>query len=180
MVVNLVSFNPECITQEYLTWLNDRNLMRFSRQSRSSHSRESCISYLRSFENTTNYFWSVRNDDNVQVGTMSAYVDAASHVADLGIMIGSSGKGYGKEAWGMALTLLFEKDKMRKVTAGTLSVHNKMIKIFEHWSMRREGFLRQQEYLNGVTYDVVRYGLLKEEWALTNVSATHDNFESTC
>lgn len=128
------------------------------------HSKESCQKYLESFKNTNNIYWSIRNENDEQVGTMTAYIDAHSCVADIGILVGRSGQGIGKKAWGQAIRFLFEETNVRKITAGTLSVHQNMISIFEHWGMLREGVFKEQELLNEQLFDVVRYGLLKKDW----------------
>lgn len=164
MSIRLEPFDVGCINDEYLSWLNNKELLKYSRQVRLTHSKQSCLDYLKSFENSHNIFWSVRNSENEQIGTMTAFVDKASLVADIGIMIGRSGKGFGTKAWKEAIRVLFEEKGMRKVTAGTLSVHKNMIAIFENAGMKREAFLHQQELLNGVVYDVVKYGLLRDEW----------------
>jgi len=161
--VILAKFDQSCINDLYLQWLNNKEFLKFSRQSRKKHSFDSCLQYLKSFENTSNIFWSVQNENNEILGTMTAYIDKESQTADLGIMIGKPGQGYGKTAWGEALDYLFHSE-IRKITGGTLYANKSMIAIFEHWGMQREGLLRKQELLNGVEHDVVRYGLLKEEW----------------
>lgn len=161
--VSLVPFDQSCINEKYLAWLNDKELLKYSRQSQNVHSLESCMKYLNSFQGSSNFFWSIQNAEGEKVGTLTAYLDQISRVADIGILIGN-GIGYGKPAWGEAITYLFSNTNVRKITAGTLAVHEKMIAIFEYWGMTKEGHLRQQEFLNSQAYDVVRYGLLKEEW----------------
>lgn len=176
MPVKLIPFNLEHITNDYLNWLNDPVLLKYSRQSQKKHTYESCVTYQSSFANTSNYFWSVQDEKSGQVGTVTCYVDLQSQVADIGIMIGKPGRGTGKEAWGEALKFCFEQLSLRKVTAGTLAEHQAMIKIFEHWGMSQEGLLRQQERLNGQIFDVVRYGILKEEFELfKSGKPAHDN-----
>ena len=95
-------FVEDNITDEYLGWLNDRELMRYSRQRLRVHTRESCEDYLRGFANSSNFFWNIaRREDGGQVGTITAYVDSISRVADIGLMIGHQSVGYGGEAFGV-------------------------------------------------------------------------------
>lgn len=180
--VKLVPFKSEYISHKYISWLNDKELLKFSRQQRFNHSVASCEQYLKNFENSSNRFLSVRNSSGEQVGTITAFVDPHSLVADIGIMIGIPGKGYGYAAWGEAIHFLFVDCGMRKITAGTLSEHKRMISIFEKWGMVQEGLLKEQEFLNGRTYDVVKYGLLKHEWLApkTKEVSAHDNNKSKC
>lgn len=165
--IELHRFTANCITDEYLSWLNNRELMRFSRQSRLTHSRESCLHYVNSFIDSSNYFWSVRNKSGLQIGTMTAYLDQVSSVADIGIMIAHEsvrGHGAGEAAWGLAMAFLFESLNLRKLTGGTLAPHKSMIRIFQKWGMQQEALLREQELLHDVVYDVVRYGITKHQW----------------
>lgn len=164
----ITEFDADCITSEYLLWLNDKRLMRYSRQATHVHTKESCLQYLESFKGTSNEFWSLKNETGEQIGTMTAYINLDSQTADIGILIGEGGQGLGSVAWGKAIQKLFQEEKIRKVTAGTLSVHKHMISIFEKHGMKKEGHLREQQQINGEIFDVVRYGLLKREWVPPN------------
>lgn len=180
--VKLVPFRKQFITEEYISWLNNKELLKYSRQQRLDHSKSSCEDYLKSFEKSSNRFWSVQDSEGEQVGTVTAFVDPLSLVADIGIMIGRCGKGFGTAAWGEAIHYLFEELGMRKITAGTLAEHHGMISIFLRWGMVQEGLLREQEFLNGKVYDVVKYGLLKNDWLTLNAkeAKAHDNNNSRC
>ena len=166
--VRLVPFTEAHITGEYLSWLNDKHLMRFSRQRLRTHTKESSLGYLSSFPDTPNFFWAVeRLGDDLHIGTMTTYVDTHHQTADLGIMIGhkaAAGQGYGKEAWGLALKHGFETLNLRKITGGTAARNTGMVRIFRHWLMILEGTQRQQELLDDGPVDILLYGLLRTEW----------------
>ena len=57
--LDLVPFAESHITDDYLGWLNDTHLMRFSEQRHRVHTRESARDYLRSFDDTENRFWAI-------------------------------------------------------------------------------------------------------------------------
>lgn len=164
MDIRLVEFDESFITQDYLSWLNDSILLKYSNQSAKKHSHESCLQYLASFKNSPNFFWAIQDSNGEIYGTMTAYLDTGSNVADIGILVGKPSRGIGSLAWGIALEYLFEAKKVRKITAGTLSTHLAMISIFQKWGMQQEATLRQQIVLNGQTYDIVKYGILSSEW----------------
>lgn len=168
MKVRIVPFSPAHISAEYLGWLNDRHLMRFSRQRVRSHTEESSRAYLASFAGTTNYFWAIeRLADGRHVGSMTTYVDTHQRTADLGILLGhsgSAGQGYGGEAWGLALAHAFDKLGLRKVSAGAVAPNEAMVRICRKWDMRLEGTRRKQEMLDDGPADVLLFGLLREEW----------------
>lgn len=165
-------FTPACITDEYLSWLNNRDLMKYSRQSKLTHTRESCLAYVQTFAGTANFFWSVRLiEGDVQIGTMTAYVDEKLRSADIGILIAHPavrGRGTGEQCWAMAMSFLFDHLQILKITGGTLAPHSRMRSIFERWGMQLEQVLPEHEVLAGTAYDVVRYGIGRDEWLAVN------------
>jgi len=166
--VRIVPFNETLITKEYIDWLNDMNLMKYSKQRMKQHTYETSVSYLKSFEGTPNQFWAVIClADNLCVGTLTTYVDPMNEVADVGILIGrdqARGKGLGREAWGMITDYLFRHNNVRKVTGGTLSGNIPMIKIMIGWHMILEGIRREQELIEGYPVDELLFGVLKRDW----------------
>jgi RimJ/RimL family protein N-acetyltransferase len=142
------------ITDEYLSWLNDAERMRFSRQRERRHDATSSAAYLDGFEGTPNYFWAVEERGPARVvGTMTAFVDGPT--TDVGILIGCPGQGFGREAWGLALDHLLRVESRAKVTGGARADHAVMRRIFERWSMVLE---------EGTTPEIVRYGVTRDAW----------------
>ena len=101
--ISLVPFEESHISDTYLSWLNDSELMRFSRQKYLTHTRESSLTYLKSYSGTPNQFWAIIKQDTQQhIGTMNAYFDTHHATADLGLLIGDSNvQGQGFWARGM-------------------------------------------------------------------------------
>jgi RimJ/RimL family protein N-acetyltransferase len=164
--VELVPFTPACITDEYLGWLNDRELMRYSRQRFVGHTTESALAHLALFAGTASHFWSIRlRGDARAVGTVTAHVDVRAAVADVGFLVGARGRGIGREACGLVLDFLFRHARLRKVTGGTVRANTAMVRIFEGWGMAAEGVQREQEVVDDRPCDVVLFGLLAREWA---------------
>ena len=166
--VDLVPFHEQYITDDYLSWLNDQNLLRYSKQRLREHDSESCRAYLKSFEGSPNKFWAIRQrSDRLHIGSATAYVDLVDCAADVGILIGHSsvrGNGFGREAWGQIMDYLFRAEKLRKVTGGALAANLPMVRIFLHWRMALEGVRREQELVNEVPVDMLLFGMLREEW----------------
>jgi RimJ/RimL family protein N-acetyltransferase len=167
-LVELGAFGPELITDAYLSWLNDKSLMRYSRQRFVHHTRESAVAYLRSFENSPNKFWAIyRRADRLHIGTMTAYVEPAARTADVGILVGHAearARGYGREAWGVAMDYLFRVERVQKVTGGTSALNAAMVRVFHHWRMRLEEVRRDAEMIDGRPAEVLRFGMLSREW----------------
>ncbi len=166
--LQLVPMTENHISDEYLSWLNNKSHMHYSRQRHFQHSRETSLAYRKTFLNSANHFWAMEEalDEPVLVGTMTAYVDNLAGVADVGILVSptAKGRGYGKRAWGLVLAYLFEDLKLRKVTAGTVKGNSSMERIALGWNMQLEGVFRQQELIDGIPHDILRYGLLAQEW----------------
>ncbi|HEY9759835.1 MAG TPA: GNAT family protein [Oculatellaceae cyanobacterium] len=166
--VILEPFREAHITEEYIAWLNNKRLMQYSELSRRTHTRQSCVDYLRSFDGSSSYFWAIlRADTNKHIGTLSSYVLDGPKAADMSLLIGDDGArgcGFGREAWGMAMDLLFMTKGMYRITAGTVSGNQPMERIFLHFGMTLEGVLRRHQFFNGERLDVLLYGMLRDEW----------------
>lgn len=167
-LVELRPFDERLITETYLGWLNDKSLMRYSRQRFLHHTWESSRAYLKSFEGSPNKFWSIhRQADDLQIGTLTASLDVVDQVGDIGILIGHAearGKGFGREAWGLAMDHLFRAENLRKITGGTSALNVPMVRIFLSWQMTLEGIRREQELVDEYPADVLLFGTLKTEW----------------
>jgi RimJ/RimL family protein N-acetyltransferase len=159
--VKLTRFGDEDITDEYVGWLNDPAVTRFSNQRFLRHDRESCRRYLASFEGTPNLFVSVRRlVDDKPIGTMTAYVAPHHGTADIGILIGDRsvwGQGYGQDAWDTIVRHLSAEPGMRKLTCGTLACNRAMIRLAERSGMQLEGSRKVQELVDGEPVDILYF-----------------------
>lgn len=159
--VILRPFQLSDITAEYISWLNNPHVVKYSNQRFFLHTEQSCRKYFDSFANTENLFISIRRQsDDMAVGTMTAYLSPHHNTADIGIMIGVRdvwGQGIGQDAWDTLLKWLIHERRLRKVTAGTLQSNQAMIKLMERSGMIKEGTLAEQELLDGIPQDIVNY-----------------------
>lgn len=139
--LQITPFNSKHLTEKYVSWLNDPDVVKYSQQQLKKHSLESCWKYWQSFQNSPNYFWAIISKDPIlgYIGTMTAYVDEKNKTADIGIMIGHKtawGRGYGLEAWQAACSWLFENTDIEKITAGADARNVAMIRIMEKSGMK--------------------------------------------
>lgn len=157
----LRTFQPSDITSEYLSWLNDPEVVRYSNQRFVNHTKESSRKYLRSFQNSDNLFLAICLHENGQViGTINSYISYHHSVADMGILIGNRsfwGNGLGTIAWELMMNFLHNDFGIRKVTGGTLSCNIGMIKIMESNGMHQDGVRRNHELVDGKEYDIFHY-----------------------
>lgn len=163
--VSLRAFGPANITADYIGWLNDKTLMRFSNQRYREHTAESCLSYLASFREGPNLFLAIyRNQD--YVGTMTAYVSPRHGTADMGILVGrqSQGKGLGRDAWETLMQYLFRRG-LRKVTGGAVRPNTAMIRIMSQSGMVPDGVRAGQELVDGKCEDILHFAKFAERLA---------------
>ncbi len=154
-------FDEHCISHEYIGWLNDSEIMRFSNQRLHHHTEETARGYLTSFAGTSNILLAIRLAlEDRMIGTMTAFVSAHHGTADMGLLIGDRGcwgQGYGLEAWNAVMCHLFESRGLRKVTGGALRSNIGMVKIMERSGMQLEAVRERQEILDGEALDVLYF-----------------------
>ena len=165
--IRLRAFTAADLTDEYIGWLNDPEVVRYSNQRFVRHTRESCERYLASFAGSPNLFVSLRvarpdasRAGEIAVGTLTAYRSLPHGTADVGILLGERavwGQGLGGEAWQLFTDWLLTTPGLRKVTAGTLACNHSMIRAAERSGMQREGVRRAQEVVDGVPVDIVHF-----------------------
>ena len=161
--VFLSIFTINDITTEYVFWLNDPEVVKYSNQRFKMHSISSCQSYLASFDQTSNlYLKIVRKCDGQFIGTMTAYVSTPHQTVDIGIMVGVKsvwGSGVGQDAWNTLIKWFIHQSAIRKITAGTMQSNAAMLKLMERSGMVFEARRQKQELLNGIPEDLLYYGL---------------------
>ncbi|MDL4842562.1 GNAT family N-acetyltransferase [Aquibacillus rhizosphaerae] len=111
--------------------------------------------------------WAIVVDSRL-IGTVSYYWEhRPSNWLEMGIGIYNpdfwSG-GYGTKALEMWINHLFEALPLVRVGYTTWSGNERMIKVGEKLGMTMEARLRKCRYYNGIYYDSIRMGLLREEW----------------
>lgn len=161
--IQLVPFEERFLTEQYVSWLNDPEVVRYSDQRFRQHTLESCKEYYLSHQNSPNWFWAiVTNQDQVHIGNINAVVEEHHSVADIGILIGEKtfwGKGIATEAYQVAIRFLFDEQVIRKITVGTLSVNTGMLNVMKKLGMKPDGIRQKQCLFEGQEVDVVYQAL---------------------
>jgi len=155
----LVPFDNVHLTQRYVSWLNDPEVVRFSENRHRDHTLTSCKDYFYSMTRESNLFWALMHkDDNRHIGNITAYIDLPNATAELAIMIGDrsfQGQGLGLESWKAAMEWLLGDGGFRKVTAGAMSANKRMIRIITVSGMQIEGHRKDQFILDGKEVDMI-------------------------
>lgn len=165
-VVVLEPFQITDVNPEYVGWLNDPQVVRFSNQRFRHHSLSSCRDYVGTFPGTPNCLLKIRRqEDGQMVGTMTAYAHVHHGTVDMGIMVGCRsawGQGIGQDAWNTLLNWLLGLDNVRKVTGGAMRCNLAMVRIMERSGMTLEAVRPAQELLDGVPQDLVYFGRFRD------------------
>lgn len=164
--LNYALFDVNHIDDEYLGWLADPGITKYSNQRFVNNTYENCVKYVNSFSASEALFIALMDKaKNKKVGTMTVYFKTHHSTADIGIMIGDKslwGKGYGLEAWNCILNFLLDDVKVRKVTGGAVSKNLGMITIMEKANMKPDGVRVAQEVLDDIVCDIVHYASFME------------------
>ena len=167
--LRILPFSEAYLTPEYVDWLNDPEVVRYSEQRHRAHTLASCRAYCESFRGSPHYFWAIveRELGLGHIGNMTAYVNAHNRVADLGILIGNRDawrKGYASEAWAIVCDYLFEHADMRKISAGTLAANIGMLAVMRATGMVDDGRRSRHSLLDGSETDVIHAAVFKGDW----------------
>ena len=96
MSIKLVKFSKKFITNEYLGWMNNKNLTKYSRHRLKKTTKRDALKYLKGMSN--NLFYAITNNSN-HIGNIAAYIDHTNRVADISIILSEQRKGYGLTSW---------------------------------------------------------------------------------
>lgn len=161
MRVRLQLFDESHITDNYLAWLNDPVVVRYSRQRFIEHTHETSAKYLASFMGTENLLLAIYlKETGHYVGTMSVYFSKVQQSADIGIMIGDPscwGQGVGGDAWATVIDWLLDVVMVAKVVGGTLRCNTSMVKIMFNSGMYLTSSWQEYELINGQSVDVMYF-----------------------
>lgn len=170
--MRIVPFQEHHLTDRYVGWLNDPEVVRFSDQRFRRHTISSCRDYWSSFGGTDNHFLAIeaRDPSLGHIGNINVYIEARDETGDVGILLGERsiwGKGYGSEAWIAVCDYLLRQLGLRKVTAGTLSVNEGMVAIMRRAGMLQDGRRVRQQIWEGHEVDVVYAALFRDAHAVS-------------
>lgn len=114
-----------------------------------------------------NDYWAIEADGKL-IGMVSYYWEHEPSLwLEMGILIYEpeywSG-GYGTKALTMWIDHLFNEMPLVRVGLTTWSGNARMIRVAEKLGMTMEARIRKVRYWEGVYYDSIRMGILREEW----------------
>lgn len=166
--IRLVPFHEGFLTERYVSWLNDPEVVRLSDQRFHNHTLESCREYYLSYQHTPNWFWAIEiTGSQHHIGNINAFVEDRHSVADIGIVIGEKdywGKGLATDAYRLAVDFLFCDIQIRKITVGTISANVGMLNVMKKLGMKPDGIRVKQNLFEGQEVDSIHMALFKEDY----------------
>ena len=168
----LQPFPDDLLTDTYVGWLNDPDVVRFSEQRHMTHTLESCRDFIASFTGTPHGLWAIRDKTRGRrhIGNISTDVDPRTGTGDIRILIGDRaawGTGLGAEAWMAVMAHLFNDLGLAQVTAGTLAGNTGMLKVMEKSGMRETHRRPGPTPIDGRTMDMIYACRRAQDWPST-------------
>lgn len=159
--VRLTDFTADHLTERYISWLNDPEVVRYSEQRHKTHTLRSCETYFHEKVCSSDLFLAIEvggHGPEYHVGNVGISVDLKNSIADLSIIVGAKeywGTGVGSCAWSLAIQTLFERMNFRLISAGTMSVNDPMRNLFKRSRMQIDAVLPERFLWEGKLVDLM-------------------------
>jgi RimJ/RimL family protein N-acetyltransferase len=174
-LVRLADESPEVLSKAFVKWDRDTERHRLADSDPAQLWSEKKIKEFienRSKNNSQSFRFSIRTlADNTLIGGVGLWISSWTHADTwLGISIGERdywGKGYGSEAVRLAVQYAFLELNLRRVSLGLHAYNERALKAYEKVGFKLEGCMRGEGLRDGVRYDSLWMGILREEWLAT-------------
>ncbi|MBI5354656.1 MAG: GNAT family N-acetyltransferase [Chloroflexi bacterium] len=172
-LVRLAFEPPEIMAKSFAKWDRDSEFRRLAdsdpAQLWSEKKLKEFIERDSEKNSTQNFPFSIRTlADDTYIGFVSLRVPAWSHGdAWIGIMVGERdywGKGYGTDAMRLIVQYGFLELNLRRISLGLHAYNERALKSYEKVGFKLEGRVRGDGLRDGVRYDSLWMGILREEW----------------
>ena len=143
-------FKKKNITKKYLSWLNNKKLMIYSRHKKINHNKFTATKYLNSMKDNWFLMICIKEKKNyIHIGNISVYFQK-NNFASISILVGPDkflSRGIGNIVWKKIIKILNKITLVKIVYAGTHHENIKMIKIFKSNKML---ITKKKNYVYGV------------------------------
>lgn len=149
------------ITNEYVSWLNDKSVYEFL-ETRGNYTKEMLASFVEEQISHNVYMWGIHiKENNKHIGNIKIDPINITHgYGEYGILIGDKqewGKGYAKEASELVIDYFFKEELiLRKITLGVVAANINAINLY-----KKIGFVIEGEYKKHVKYDEKYYDIIR-------------------
>ncbi|MEK7584593.1 MAG: GNAT family N-acetyltransferase [Patescibacteria group bacterium] len=154
------------VTEQYLSWLNDPEIQRYTRRRGVVTTLEELQKFMHDSQNSQDaHFAIIVNDGKHHIGNIFLNrVNLVDKNADLSIMIGDRtfhGKGYAQDAIRLLSRYAFETLGLHRLYAA--SPNEAFDRVVEKLGWTKEGIRRQDFFLDGQYLDMTCWSLLRTD-----------------
>ena len=111
-------FKKILITNKYLSWLNSKKTMQFSRHKFKKYNKKNCIKFFEGIKRSKNLFFSIHHiskSEKIHIGNSIVLIDKNNRSGELSILIGDKNYiniGLSSYVWGLIIRYLFKTHKL--------------------------------------------------------------------
>ncbi len=170
-LVRLTDEDPETLAKVFSRWEQDTEQHRLAGEDPAQlwSEKKHKESIEKRSENTELIQFFIRVlDGDALIGSVELWVNSWTHAeAWLGIVVGDRaywGRGYGADAVRLILQYGFVELNLRRISLGVHAYNARAIKTYEKAGFQMEGRMRSEGLRDGVRYDGIYMGILREEW----------------
>jgi hypothetical protein len=131
-MIILKEFSKKNITQNYISWLNNKNLMKYSRHKKTTFDYEICKNFYKKMKVKKNLFFAIYLN-KLHIGNIVAYLDLVKKKAEISILTTRANTGFA--ACKKIITIL-KKLKINKIYCGTNKKNIKMKRLCKKLNMK--------------------------------------------
>lgn len=152
-MVRLSHLGVEWVSDRYVDWMNDYEVVKFTESRFNRHTRQSIERFVQNVEADTNSVaWAIfvgfEHIGNIKLGP----VDWHHSLADIGVILGSKehwGHGYGTQAINLVAGWAFSELLLHKLTAGFCDGNGGSVRAFEKAGFSIEARQSSHYYFEG-------------------------------
>ena len=131
-MITLKKFTKKNITYNYISWLNNKSLMKYSRHKKSIFDYKICENFYKKMKLQKNLFLAIYKKQK-HIGNIIAYIDLEEKKAEISILTTQVGTGF--EAY-KKIILLLKKIKINRIYSGTNKKNIRMIMLCKKLKMQ--------------------------------------------
>jgi [ribosomal protein S5]-alanine N-acetyltransferase len=169
-LVGLRYFLEEDINDDYVTWMNDPEVISYLEHVDLPVTRQNLEDYFHSLSQRESQHLlaiidldTMRHVGNLKIGP----VDTVNSKCFLGIMIGdnkSRGRGVGTEATRLGLEFAFRHLRLNRVELSVSVDNTSAVRAYDSAGFVVEGRRRQARWIDGHPVDAILMSALRDEW----------------
>jgi len=171
-LVRLSDESPEVLAKAYVKWNQDTEQHRLADDDPAQlWSGKKLKEYIekRAENRSRSFRFSIRTlAEDTLIGSVGLWIGSWTHAeAWMGISIGERdywGKGYGTDAVRLILQYGFIELNLYRISLGLHAYNERALKSYEKAGFKMEGRMRGEGWRDGVHYDSLWMGILREEW----------------